>query len=148
MCDPTFAFGDLADFERNCYWNRWTKHPDVRLDHPIEEYRTSLNMWVKSRNQGREISRHTEAQEFIDWPDLQPPPQQSEGLKSLRGKKSRSLDESGRRILLELAWAKRRDLKKDGREFLDWQRPPKHKIAEDVIVLGTGAVMCNKSTEI
>lgn len=102
---------------------------------------------MDSRSRGRQIRDYTEAQKSIDWPDLQPPPQQYEGLELLSETNSKCLDESSRQNLLRLAWAKRRDLKKDGREFLDWQRPPTHKIPEDAIVLGTGAVIYNKSTE-
>lgn len=94
------------------------------------------------------MKEYTEAHEFIDWPDIQPPPQRSEDLESTTESESQNLEESRRQILLKLAWSKRRDLKKDGRDFLDWQRPPKHKVPEDAIVLGTGAVVCNKSTEI
>lgn len=104
-------------------------------------------MWVESRGRGREIRHYTEAPEFIDWPDLRPPPQQSEDLSSISETKGQSLDASSRQILLKLAWSKRRDIKKDGRDFLDWQRPPKHKIPKGAFVLGTGALVCNNSTD-
>lgn len=61
--------------------------------------------------------------------------------------RNQSLEESRRQILLRLAWTKRRTLKENGRDFLDWQRPPQHKIPEGAIVLGTGAVICSKRTE-
>lgn len=104
-------------------------------------------MWVEARKQDRELRHYTEASRFIDWPDLQPPPQQSEDTASSPEMQSQDLDESRRQILLGLAWSKRRDLTKGGRDFLDWQRPPKHRIPAGACVLGTGAVICNKSTE-
>lgn len=100
---------------------------------------------MESRSKGRAIEHYTEAPESIDWPDLQPPPEQpAEDQDCISQTKDQRLDDSRRQMLLNLAWTKRRDAKKEGHDFLDWQRPPKHKIPEGAVVLGTGALVCNE----
>lgn len=52
----------------------WVKHPDVQLDHPISEFRKLLNEWCEKRRAGKQITGHTDAPNFLDWPPLPNPP--------------------------------------------------------------------------
>ncbi|KAL6699108.1 hypothetical protein J3F84DRAFT_242949 [Trichoderma pleuroticola] len=58
----------------------WVQHPDVKLDHPVSEYRSVLNDWVDRRRSARQISHYTEAIEYIDWPDFPEPPPERLGV--------------------------------------------------------------------
>lgn len=63
----------------------WVKHPGVSLDHPVAEYRSVLNHWVKQRREGRQITSYTEAPEYIDWPAPEGPPSQGYTYKDQEG---------------------------------------------------------------
>ena len=54
--------------------DEWVQHSDVKLDHPVSEYHSILNEWVRTRREGRQIAMYTEAPECIDWPDFPKPP--------------------------------------------------------------------------
>jgi len=62
--------------------DEWVKHPDVLLDHPVTEFRSVLNDWVSQRRRGKQISKYTEAAEYIDWPNIV---QNVSGLQPNRG---------------------------------------------------------------
>ncbi|TEA13433.1 hypothetical protein C8034_v004873 [Colletotrichum sidae] len=51
----------------------WPKHPDLYLDHPVSEYRSVLDSWVKGRQEGICIFVYTEAPEPIERPELDLP---------------------------------------------------------------------------
>lgn len=48
----------------------WPQHPNSLLDHPVEEYRSFLDRWVKVRQEVTRISVRTEAQEPLEWPSF------------------------------------------------------------------------------
>ncbi|KAI1349622.1 hypothetical protein F5Y01DRAFT_288732 [Xylaria sp. FL0043] len=52
----------------------WVKQDDVALDHPVSEYRSVLNEWVKKRRQGNQITIYTEAPQYLEWPAFPTPP--------------------------------------------------------------------------
>lgn len=53
----------------------WGQHPDVRLDHPLAEYRAVLDAWGRARRErGGHITVVADASAYIDWPEIQEPP--------------------------------------------------------------------------
>ncbi|TQV94161.1 hypothetical protein IF1G_07040 [Cordyceps javanica] len=52
----------------------WSKHPDVRLDHPVHEFRRTLNDWRQRRRKGDQIMVTTQAPNALDWPPIPDPP--------------------------------------------------------------------------
>ncbi|KAI1391803.1 uncharacterized protein F4822DRAFT_388479 [Hypoxylon trugodes] len=59
---------DSADVEA---LDEWVKHPDVTLDHPVSDYRSLLNNWVKGRREGKQITHFKQAPEYITWPEME-----------------------------------------------------------------------------
>ncbi|KAI0967061.1 hypothetical protein F4678DRAFT_258311 [Xylaria arbuscula] len=84
----------------------WIQHADVALDHPVSEYRSILDRWVKKRREGRQITVYTEAPQYIEWPGFPTPP-----IKQF------AVDDYGP------CWVEmRRD--KERSSIVDWERPP------------------------
>ncbi|KXH52649.1 hypothetical protein CNYM01_01700 [Colletotrichum nymphaeae SA-01] len=100
----------------------WPKHPEVQLDHPVSEYRSYLNRWVKKRREEKGISVYTEAPEPIDWPPLQTPRREYTAVDK----------EGNETVQLETNWSRlRRNERKEGNITLEWQRPPRNKVLRD-----------------
>ncbi|KAG6357262.1 hypothetical protein INS49_015140 [Diaporthe citri] len=115
---------------------QWQQHPQVRLDHPVAEFRSVLDSWYNSRRQAQNVSHYTEASEYIDWPGLKPPPQ--DDLDDFVPDSDVDDDEAA----FGLEWSKsRRDQREQGLEFLDWQRPPQDRIPQGCYLLASGAVI-------
>ena len=47
---------------------KWVKHPDVQLDHPVSEYYDTLMTWVRRRRSGPQVTHYTQATEHITYP--------------------------------------------------------------------------------
>ncbi|PTB35798.1 hypothetical protein M441DRAFT_62531 [Trichoderma asperellum CBS 433.97] len=103
----------------------WVKHPDVKLDHPVSEYRAVLNDWVDKRQAGRRISHYTEAPEYIDWPEFPEPPAEDVALVSTTVKW----------VLLE---RERRHEREKGNAILNWERPAQSKLGGGHQLLANG----------
>ncbi|GFP60166.1 hypothetical protein TASIC1_0016005400 [Trichoderma asperellum] len=103
----------------------WVQHPDVKLDHPVSEYRAVLNDWVDKRQAGRRISHFTEAPEYIDWPDFPEPPAEDVALVST----------TVQWVLLE---HQRRDEREKGNAILNWERPAQSKLGGGDQLLANG----------
>ncbi|KAM0512872.1 hypothetical protein ACHAPE_008372 [Trichoderma viride] len=108
----------------------WVQHPDVKLDHPVSEYRAILNDWVDKRRTGRQIAHYKEASEYIEWPDFpQPPPEQwvanymdgSTGINS--------------HVVLS---HRRSDEREKGNAILEWERPARIKLRDGDRLLANG----------
>ncbi|KAI1037010.1 hypothetical protein LB505_011413 [Fusarium chuoi] len=107
----------------------WVQHPDVRLDHPVSEFRKVLREWSEKRRRGKQITTYTEAPNFIDWPDTpQPPP--SETVIYYDGKPATKL--------LMLWSTERKRLLEQGKTDLNWQRPPQCELKPGDRILETG----------
>ncbi|PNP55199.1 hypothetical protein FNYG_15526 [Fusarium nygamai] len=52
----------------------WVQHPDVRLDHPVSEFRKALREWSEKRRRGKQLTTYKDTPNFIDWPDTPQPP--------------------------------------------------------------------------
>lgn len=113
---------DPADVQN---MSTWPQRPDSLLDHPVSEYRSVLDRWVKRRQAGTRISVYTEAQEPIDWPALSDPPKTE--VVWARGTEHETRT-------MEVMWAEPRGLAwetDNTRRFLDWQRPPQSKVTPE-----------------
>lgn len=121
---------DIADVQD---LKEWVRHPDVTLDHSVEEYRSVLNKWVEQRRRGKQIMVYTEASECIDWPDLPEPPP----------KPMRMTDSSGNPVVQywSTLTGRQRDLRKEGKAVLKWQRPAENTLREGDRVLATGQLL-------
>lgn len=111
----------------------WAQHPDVRLDHPVADYRAMLNEWVDSRARGPKVTLYTEASEYLEWPDLGLPPEDyvviSEGYPR-------------EHPLNTPLWGYQRDMARNaGMDVVCWERPSQNKIKEGTYVLATGEIV-------
>lgn len=112
----------------------WVQHPDVKLDHPVSEYRSVLNEWVKKRREGKQLAIYTEAPEYIDWPEFpKPPPQDlvfSEG--------------GGFSFTVQsvLMYGRRRAA--GGIPVLNWERPAQSKLGNGDRVFANGQLVRSK----
>lgn len=93
----------------------WVKHPDVLLDHPISEFRQVLKEWCEKRRAGKQITAHTEAPNFLDWPPVPDPP--------LTVYENFYINKPGKEVMKLYDW-RRNELLKQGKTVLNWQRPP------------------------
>lgn len=77
------------------------------------EFRVVLDSWVDSRRRGPQIAHYTEASEFIDWPNLRPPPQDSENATPGASCETtgQGMSEEDHQRLLKLVWTRRKDAK-------------------------------------
>lgn len=103
----------------------WEQHPDVKLDHPVSEYRAVLNDWVDKRHTGRQISHYKEAPEYIEWPEFPELPAEEVVL-----------------VYCVEKWVllahQRRDERKKGNAILEWERPAQTKLRDGDRILANG----------
>ncbi|KAK2597821.1 hypothetical protein N8I77_012582 [Diaporthe amygdali] len=111
----------------------WTQHPDVKLDHPVADYRSVLNEWVEARKTGPKITVYTEAPEYIEWPDLgQPPGDYVVNLGDLP---------VGHPLLTPMWRYERKSAWQAGMDVICWERPSQESIKEGIHILATGEVV-------
>ncbi|KAI1137622.1 hypothetical protein F5Y05DRAFT_387755 [Hypoxylon sp. FL0543] len=110
----------------------WVKHPDVKLDHPISEYRAVLDEWVKRRREGKQISIYTEAPEHIHWPEFKDPPAKQHTTPANEYCPTPYTYTS-------IPWAEsRRFLPKD--KVVYWERPPQNKLEPGTLLFSDGKI--------
>ncbi|KAI5464911.1 hypothetical protein BGZ63DRAFT_378981 [Mariannaea sp. PMI_226] len=109
----------------------WVKHPDVKLDHPVSDFRAVLNEWVDKRQNGRQIAIYTEAPEYIDWPDF-PQPAPTDWVLS-----------NGTVLTRVVLTEMRRSERKKGMEILNWERPAQIKVENKDRLLANGQYATN-----
>ncbi|KND94644.1 hypothetical protein TOPH_00756, partial [Tolypocladium ophioglossoides CBS 100239] len=97
----------------------WVKHPDVLLDHPVSEFRKVLKEWCEKRRAGKQITVHTDAPNFLDWPPLPDPP--------LSEVEIRYVGKTVKEVMKLYDW-KRNELRAKGKTILNWQRLPQRKL--------------------
>ncbi|KAI2470697.1 hypothetical protein F4781DRAFT_389488 [Annulohypoxylon bovei var. microspora] len=117
---------DISDVEG---LDDWIKHPDVKLDHPVSEYRSFLSEWVKERREGKQMTIYTEAPEYIYWPDINEPP-----------KKEKPTAFS---TIMVSSWAVSRRLMPEGSVILHWERPLQNKLIPGTQLLANGKIIAN-----
>jgi len=117
---------DLKDLEKE-----WTKHPEVKLDHPVSSYQVLVQEWQTRR--ASDPGNTDNAPESIDWPCRPKPPQGTISGKDSQGNPSYSAVEQ---------WDERRqDILKRGGKVLNWERPPQRLLDSGTRVLSTGKVI-------
>src|SRR5689334_12485268 len=101
----------------------------MRLDHPVAEYRSLLNAWVKKREEGKKIDIYTDAPEYIDWPMLE---------KLVTEEKTAD----GRVVKIE-GWdfTLRRDALAREEKVTGWQRPMQSTLKGDYHLLANGKLL-------
>ncbi|KAH9896183.1 hypothetical protein F4778DRAFT_257722 [Xylariomycetidae sp. FL2044] len=115
----------------------WPQHRDVKLDHPISEYRSVLNDWVRKRQGGKQLAIYTEAPEYIDWPLLPAPPARERTFVDLLG---------NRQTNKLVQWSKTRHIERgNGIAVLNWERPAQNKLRDGDRVFANGQLV--RSTE-
>ncbi|KAH7174945.1 uncharacterized protein B0J16DRAFT_404829 [Fusarium flagelliforme] len=70
----------LSDLEA-----KWAKHPDVKLDQPVESYQLLLQEWQKRREDPMEARN---ASNTLNWPSMPKPPQKTICLKKVNGEET------------------------------------------------------------
>ncbi|KAH7316993.1 hypothetical protein B0I35DRAFT_451778 [Stachybotrys elegans] len=115
---------NLSDLDKD-----WIKHPDVRLDRPVSEFRQVLQEWLETRKTGRQVAMYTEAPNFINWPTV-PEPAPSEVIYE---------SENGPITKMVVRQSFRRTkLVKQGKPVLSWERPAQSKLKPGQRLLETG----------
>ncbi|KAH8895785.1 hypothetical protein GQ53DRAFT_33051 [Thozetella sp. PMI_491] len=105
----------------------WEKHPDVRLDAEVAEYRRVLSDWVEVRKKrDEEVTHWTQAPRYLDWPPMPEFPE---------------VHWVGN--LVRQSWQMRQDLVRRGASFLRWQRPPSCRLPlpQGQLLLATGQIV-------
>ncbi|KAJ0119689.1 protein kinase-like domain protein [Diaporthe amygdali] len=111
----------------------WAQHPDVKLDHPVADYRSALGDWLRAREAGPKITIYTEAPEHLEWPDMGKPPQ--DYVVDLG-------DYPAGHPMLTPGWADQRSRAwKAGVDVVCWERPSQNSIKQGSYVLATGEVV-------
>lgn len=96
----------------------WTKHPDVQLDHPVSEFRQVLGEWCETRRRtASSVPLDTRPAHFLDWPTVPDPPPTPVSVQYGLGA------EPVTELRKQYFW-RRRDLVKEGKTVLNWQRSP------------------------
>lgn len=107
----------------------WVPHPDVKLDHPVAEYRALLDAWVKERKEGKKVEVYTDAPEYLDWKELEQPLVEMDRW-----------DEPPE-MVPSWVFCRRTKARAEGREVLDWQRPVQSTLGSDCHLLATGKLL-------
>lgn len=108
----------------------WPQHPDVKLDHPVSDYRTVLKDWMGRRREREQITVYTEAPDFIDWPSF-PTPAPRDQIFS---------DGFGNSTVVQgvVMYDMRRDEREKGAAVLNWERPAQNKLSKGDRVFANG----------
>ncbi|OAQ99879.1 hypothetical protein LLEC1_07008 [Akanthomyces lecanii] len=106
----------------------WTKHPHVQLDHPVSEFRRVLGEWCERRRKGTsEGDIGTEPASFLEYPTVpEPPVTTQDGVDQ----------QPGTQLRRQFFW-RRRDLVKESKTVLNWQRPPQKWPEKSGVVVTT-----------
>ncbi|EHK46941.1 hypothetical protein TRIATDRAFT_45984 [Trichoderma atroviride IMI 206040] len=128
-------FQDVRYSERNPAdvqeLEEWVQHPDVKLDHPVSEYRAVLNDWVYKRQAERQISHYKEESEYIEWPEFPQPPPEDWPCRDIKG----NIVRIGQRVFLA---RQRRGERERGKAVVEWERPAQTKLKDRDRLLANG----------
>lgn len=108
----------------------WVKHPDVRLDHPLEAYLLALQVWRGQRERCQNAVATVRAPEAIDWPSRPKPPEKEMPATDLEGRPCS--------FTVEEWYQQRQDVRDQGGKVLNWERPPQELLDEKTRLLCTG----------
>ncbi len=112
------------DMEAVLGMESWAKHPDVKLDAEVSEFRAVLAEWVTKR---KEKGSFPPAETWVRWPEMPKPPVVSvptylygdDGSKTTTGTERKSVRVVTRKELIDM-----------GTPFWDWERPAGYKLRE------------------
>ncbi|KAI1500568.1 kinase-like domain-containing protein [Biscogniauxia marginata] len=124
---------DLAAIEEQ---DKWVKHPNVTLDHPVSEFRLALKQWSEKRRLGRQLTIYKDASEYIDWPKMVDPPRSEFQTRRLDG----TLHHYSR-VCYDRS---RTGLREKGGMVLNWERPPQNALKDGALLLATGEIIDSK----
>ncbi|KAI1042792.1 hypothetical protein LB505_001075 [Fusarium chuoi] len=110
--------------------SKWAKHPEVKLDHPVESYQLMLKEW-RERREGD--SHSSNVPRPIKWPAMPKPPQKTISLKTVQGQTTS--------VTVDSWYEKRQDIRDRGGRVLNWERPPQRLIDNGIRVLSTGEII-------
>ncbi|KAF5551129.1 kinase [Fusarium phyllophilum] len=110
--------------------SKWTKHSEVKLDHPVESYRLTLQEWRERREGG---SHPGNVPRPIVWPAMPKPPQKTISLKTVQGQTTS--------VTVDSWYERRQDIRDRGDKVLNWERPPQRLIDNGIQVLSTGEII-------
>ncbi|KAG8156761.1 hypothetical protein KVR01_013366 [Diaporthe batatas] len=106
----------------------WMKHPDVRLDEPVANYRAELDTWISRRKERGSLKSYTNAPAYIDWRDVPEP--------------TRRLPYSCNTAETYPCWQiTRPSAHLENFEVIEWQRPAQKLIKEGMWVFADGRVV-------
>ncbi|EAQ87783.1 hypothetical protein CHGG_04402 [Chaetomium globosum CBS 148.51] len=107
----------------------WVQHPDVTLDHPVAEYRSLLNAWLKTRAEGKKVTVYTDAPECIDWPILEMPiGEYTTSTGAVRQVQTWTPVDRSQALAL-------------GKKTVEWRRPKQSTLKGDYHLLATGELL-------
>ncbi|KAH6631752.1 hypothetical protein F5144DRAFT_602537 [Chaetomium tenue] len=101
---------------------KWEKHPDVKLDADVEEFRNVLDSWVRERK-AKEFFKPTNT--WVRWPWMPEPPTVALPTLDRDGKLTGTQMQAPCAIL-------RRYLVLMGQKYWNWERPASYNLAEAV----------------
>ncbi|KAH9989103.1 kinase-like domain-containing protein [Xylariaceae sp. FL0662B] len=110
----------------------WVKHPEVKLDQPVEVYRRVLQDWQQRRAVDPSGAHTGDAPEAINWPSRPSPPQESLGT-DIYGQPSP--------ILVDKWYERRWEVLARGGKILNWERPPQSRLIDGTRLLSIGEVL-------
>ncbi|RFN44893.1 hypothetical protein FIE12Z_10874 [Fusarium flagelliforme] len=93
----------LSDLE-----SKWAKHPDVKLDQPVESYQLLLQEWQKRREDPMEAK---DTPSIRNWPSMPKPPQKNIRLRKVGGEETQ--------LTLDNFYERRQDVCKRGENVLN-----------------------------
>ena len=128
--DPTYYLHEVDEKDIESP-EKWVKHPDVQLDHPVSEYYDTLMAWVRRRRSGPQVVRYTQATEHLTYPPRLPVPDKYTVEEIIPGSlypRTRYLGRSHTRSDAAVA----------GVNHVAWERPPTSKIDRSRRLLATG----------
>ncbi|VTT80151.1 unnamed protein product [Fusarium fujikuroi] len=115
---------------------KWVKHPEVKLDHPVELYQLMLKEWRECREGYSHLGNVPRP---IEWPEMPKPPQKTISLKTVQGQTTL--------VTVDNWYEKRQDIRDRGGKVLNWERPPQRLIDSGIRVLSTGEIInCQKAS--
>ncbi|KAI1010914.1 hypothetical protein LB504_002301, partial [Fusarium proliferatum] len=110
--------------------SEWKKHPEVKLDHPVESYQLLLKEWRGRREAGSHVGNVPRP---IEWLAMPKPPQKTIFLKTVQGQTTS--------VTADSWYEKRQDIRDRGGKVLNWERPPQRLIDNGTRVLSTGEII-------
>ncbi|CAK7269009.1 hypothetical protein SEPCBS119000_003350 [Sporothrix epigloea] len=99
--------------------HQWEKHPDVKLDSEVHEFRKVLDYWLEKRK----TREYKKADTWLQWPLMPPPLLRPELVYGLDGSVTGT-------EMRPAAVLMRRNLIKLGELYMNWERPASYRLRD------------------